>query len=79
MWSEWTNPETGKLQNPCTMVITEPNKFLAKVHDRMPVILEERQFDAWLDESAVLPANPAAECVSPFWRRPTIWAGDLLR
>jgi putative SOS response-associated peptidase YedK len=34
-------------------LITEPNKFVAGVHDRMPVILEEKQFDAWLDDSAV--------------------------
>ena len=30
------------------MVITEPNKFVAKVHDRMPVILERDQFDTWM-------------------------------
>jgi putative SOS response-associated peptidase YedK len=35
------------------MIITAPNKFVAGVHDRMPVILEEKQFDAWLDDSAI--------------------------
>lgn len=35
------------------MIITEPNKFVAGVHDRMPVILETKQFDLWLDVSAV--------------------------
>ena len=35
------------------MIITEPNKLVAGVHDRMPVILEEKQFDSWLDDSAV--------------------------
>src|SRR5450759_4708467 len=53
LWAEWTNPETGKPQKSCTMIITEPNKFVAGIHDRMPVILEEKQFDAWLDDSAV--------------------------
>lgn len=53
LWSEWTNPATGKAQNTCTMIITSPNKFVAKVHDRMPVILEKTQFDAWLNDSAV--------------------------
>jgi putative SOS response-associated peptidase YedK len=33
------------------MVITEPNKFVAQVHDRMPVLLRPDQFDAWLDRS----------------------------
>jgi putative SOS response-associated peptidase YedK len=49
LWSEWTNPETGKPMNSCSMIITEPNKLAATVHDRMPVILEDKQFDLWLD------------------------------
>lgn len=31
------------------MLITEPNRYVAEVHDRMPVILQSEQFDAWLD------------------------------
>jgi putative SOS response-associated peptidase YedK len=53
LWSEWKNPETGNLQNTCTMIITQPNNFVAGIHDRMPVILEEKQFDEWLDDNAV--------------------------
>ena len=34
------------------MIITEPNKLVAEVHDRMPVLLRPEQFDAWLDGSA---------------------------
>jgi putative SOS response-associated peptidase YedK len=33
------------------MLITEPNRYVAEVHDRMPVILRPEQFDAWLDGS----------------------------
>jgi putative SOS response-associated peptidase YedK len=29
------------------MVITKPNKFVAEVHDRMPVILEAKDFEQW--------------------------------
>jgi putative SOS response-associated peptidase YedK len=29
------------------MVITEPNRFVAEVHDRMPVILEPKDFEQW--------------------------------
>jgi putative SOS response-associated peptidase YedK len=29
------------------MVITEPNKFVAEVRDRMPVILEANDFEQW--------------------------------
>jgi putative SOS response-associated peptidase YedK len=30
------------------MIITEPNDFVAEVHDRMPVLLTEGQFALWL-------------------------------
>jgi putative SOS response-associated peptidase YedK len=43
------------------MIITEPNNFVAGVHDRMPVILEKDQWDAWLSGDAGIeflkPAN----------------------
>jgi putative SOS response-associated peptidase YedK len=30
------------------MIITEPNAFVAEVHDRMPALLGERDFESWL-------------------------------
>jgi putative SOS response-associated peptidase YedK len=52
IWDEWKNPETGKSLKSCTMIITEPNKFAAKVHDRMPVLLSPNQFEHWLSGRA---------------------------
>ena len=49
LWDEWKNRETGETIRSCTMIITEPNNFVAEVHDRMPVLLRPDQFDAWLD------------------------------
>ncbi len=34
------------------MIITEPNDFVAEVHDRMPVLLTGKQFDPWLSGAA---------------------------
>jgi putative SOS response-associated peptidase YedK len=31
------------------MIITEPNQFVAEVHDRMPALLQPDQFDHWLN------------------------------
>ena len=60
LWDEWTNPETSKPLKSCTMIITEPNKFVAEVHDRMPVLLTDRQFDPWLSgEAGVESLKPA--------------------
>jgi putative SOS response-associated peptidase YedK len=37
----------------CAMIITEPNKLVAEVHDRMPVLLCEPEFEPWLIGAAV--------------------------
>jgi putative SOS response-associated peptidase YedK len=34
------------------MIITEPNEFVAEVHDRMPVLLTQEQFVPWLNGDA---------------------------
>lgn len=36
LWDEWKNLETGEPVKSRTMIITDPNKFVAEVHDRMP-------------------------------------------
>jgi putative SOS response-associated peptidase YedK len=45
LWSRWRDKEAGNNLLSCTMVITEPNKLAAVVHDRMPVILEAKDFE----------------------------------
>lgn len=41
------DPET--LLRTCTIITTSAGPDMVEVHDRMPVILERSQFDAWLD------------------------------
>src|SRR5580704_16071346 len=48
LWDQWKNKETGERIKSCSMIITEPNAFVAEVHDRMPVLLMPEQFDHWL-------------------------------
>jgi putative SOS response-associated peptidase YedK len=43
----WVDPATREAVRSCAMVITEANKFVAEVHDRMPVILEATDFEQW--------------------------------
>jgi putative SOS response-associated peptidase YedK len=52
LWDEWKNRETGERLKSCTMIITEPNEFVSEVHDRMPALLTENQFDPWLNGEA---------------------------
>lgn len=51
LWETWKGKdgETSPLHS-FTILTTSPNPYLAKIHDRMPVILgEEREWDRWLD------------------------------
>jgi putative SOS response-associated peptidase YedK len=51
------------------MIITEPNGFTAEVHDRMPVILEEGDFEPWLSGLAGTDLlKPAANDVLQRWQ-----------
>ncbi len=47
-----------------TMVTTDPNEVIAKVHDRMPAILSDSDLDAWLDP-ALTDAEALSEMLSP--------------
>lgn len=52
LWDEWKDIETGLPLKSCTMIITEANDAVSEVHDRMPLILEPLDFDAWLSGGA---------------------------
>ena len=48
LWDAWHDKSANKQIALCAMVITEPSKFVADIHDRMPVILELEHFDTWM-------------------------------
>jgi putative SOS response-associated peptidase YedK len=70
LWSNWKDKETGEYLQSCTMVITQPNKLAAEIHDRMPVILETKEFEQWehgdVKDAAAL-MKPAGEDVLQKW------------
>ncbi len=50
LWSVWRGPD--KDQPPLrsvTIITTTPNRTMADIHDRMPVILPEGSWSTWLD------------------------------
>ena len=53
LWDEWKDKATGEVLKSCTMLITEPNDFVAEVHDRMPVVLESKDFASWLNDGGL--------------------------
>ena len=48
LWDQWKDKTSGETLKSCTMIITEPNAFVAEVHDRMPALLAEKDYDQWM-------------------------------
>lgn len=60
LWSEWRNPANGEMVLSCTILTCTPNNTMAELHDRMPCILAEADWSAWLGEVPVDPPDRLA-------------------
>lgn len=57
LWERWAPPEDrdgvgaggGAAVETFTIITTTPNRMMASLHDRMPVVLSQSDFDRWLD------------------------------
>ena len=48
LWEIWHDPEGGLLET-CTILTTTPNSLMESIHNRMPVVLNPRDYNAWLN------------------------------
>jgi putative SOS response-associated peptidase YedK len=55
LWETWTAPD-GEVVKSITLMTTAPNAILAPIHSRMPVILPESTWEAWLAKDTDLDA-----------------------
>lgn len=56
LWEHWTSPE-GKRLDTCTVITTDANEAMRPVHDRMPVILDRRDYARWLNRECEDPQD----------------------
>jgi putative SOS response-associated peptidase YedK len=49
LYEYWPGKEGAEPIESYTIITTDANEMMARIHDRMPVILPERHYDAWLD------------------------------
>lgn len=49
IYEQWKSPDKSTVINSYTIISTESNTLLQPLHDRMPVILEQRYYEKWLD------------------------------
>ena len=54
LWEHWMGADGSELET-AAIITTEPNREIAKIHDRMPVVIHPRDFVRWLDVENVEP------------------------
>ena len=63
LWSVWKSAKDATPLLSCTIITTDAVGDLAEIHDRMPLIVPERDWDRWLDPRRSarprLPGRPA--------------------
>lgn len=56
LWETWGDDKGNEMRS-ATIITTRPNKLMATMHDRMPVILKPKDFDRWLAQGESDPSE----------------------
>lgn len=54
LWETWKDKTTGETKETFTIITTDPNEVMQGLHDRMPVMLQPKDYTRWM-----APADPA--------------------
>jgi putative SOS response-associated peptidase YedK len=63
LWERWRNADAGTALRSFAIVTTDPNEVVQPLHNRMPVILPERDYDRWLSTES---ARPPIDLLRPY-------------
>lgn len=50
LWDSWKREDGTEIKT-VTIITTVPNKFISKLHERMPVIIDKDDYETWLTSS----------------------------
>ncbi len=64
LWERWRDPATKRSLETFAVITTDANEMLQPMHDRMPVILEAKDYDRWIQSGD--PAHPPIDLLRPF-------------
>ena len=70
LWERWRGSE-GKSITSCAIITTEANETLKSIHHRMPVLLDDDQFEAWLDPT-LTDSDELVGMLNPYTRAPML-------
>ncbi len=62
LWDAWKAPDGSWLQS-FSIITTDANELMARVHNRMPVILKAEDYDRWLDREN---QRPPVDLLRPY-------------
>lgn len=62
LWERW-KPKEGDPLETFTILTTDPNELAETVHDRMPVILEPKDYERWMEPGD--PGRPPIDLLRP--------------
>lgn len=60
LWERWRDRASGEAILSCTIIVCDADQWMERYHDRMPVILQDKDLDGWLDGSLGLEALKCA-------------------
>ena len=64
LWDRWKHPSTRESLESFSIITTDANQVVAPLHNRMPVILERKDYERWL--GAVDPVQAPLDLLRPF-------------
>jgi putative SOS response-associated peptidase YedK len=64
LWERWKDRKAGTELLTFTVITTDPNEIVEQLHDRMPCIIPEKDYDRWLQPGD--PDRPPIDLLRPF-------------
>ena len=64
LWDRWKDKSSGNVLETFTVITTDPNELMEKIHDRMPVILKPADYQRWFEPGD--PQRPPIDLLKPF-------------
>jgi putative SOS response-associated peptidase YedK len=75
LWERWRDPATKEPLETFTVITTDPNELIEPMHNRMPVIIQPKDYDRWLTPGD--PERPPVDLLRPFpAEQMTAWKVD---
>ena len=65
IWDSWKSP-SGEIVTSCSIITTTPNNVVKPIHNRMPVIIPEKQERLWLEPTTPLITNTLKNLLTPY-------------